>query len=93
MKEPKNNTSYLTLTLSDDIINQWKRYREWQHSKIEWLGDFYQDNGWIFTQVDGKRCHPSYFTHEIPRLGLSDYNEYLYYLEFKRLKEIRKAPR
>ena len=78
LKEPKTNTSYRTITLSDDIINQLKRYREWQLSEMERLGDFYQDNDWVFTQVDGKRCNPSYFTHEMTRLcaeaGVPHYN-------------------
>ena len=39
-----------------------------QLGEITRLGDFYQDNGWVFTQVDGKRCNPSYFTHEMSRL-------------------------
>ena len=68
LKEPKTNTSYRSITLSDDIINQLKKYREWQLGEIARLGDFYHDEGWIFTQVNGKRINPSNLTHEMPRI-------------------------
>lgn len=68
LKEPKTNTSYRTLTLPDEVINQLKKYREWQLGEITRLGDFYHDEGWIFTQVNGKRINPSNLTHEMPRI-------------------------
>lgn len=39
-----------------------KEYREWQIKRREELGDYMQENDYLFTQEDGRRLYPSTFT-------------------------------
>ena len=61
-KEPKTETSKRTLAVPDVLIETLKEYREWQMNRRAELGDYMQENDYLFTQENGKRLYPSTFT-------------------------------
>lgn len=61
-KEPKTETSKRTLAVPDVLIKTLKEYREWQRNRRSELGDYMEENDYVFTQENGKRLYPSTFT-------------------------------
>lgn len=61
-KEPKTETSKRTLAVPEVLIETLKEYRKWQINRRAELGDYMQENDYLFTQENGKRLYPSTFT-------------------------------
>ena len=61
-KEPKTETSKRTLAIPEVLIETLKEYKEWQDNRRTELGDYMQENDYLFTQENGKRLYPSTFT-------------------------------
>lgn len=59
---PKTNDSYRAISIPDILVEHLIKYKRWQDSEKERLGDFYHDNDWVFAQVDGNRINPHTFT-------------------------------
>ncbi len=61
-KEPKTEMSKRTLAVPEVLIETLKEYKEWQYNRRAELGDYMQENDYLFTQENGKRLYPSTFT-------------------------------
>lgn len=61
-KDPKTETSKRTITVSSILIETLKEYQEWQINRRNQLGDYMEENDYLFTQENGKRLYPSTFT-------------------------------
>lgn len=61
-KEPKTETSKRTLAVPEVLLETLKEYRKWQVERREELGDYMEENDYLFTQENGKRLYPSTFT-------------------------------
>lgn len=62
LKEPKTETSKRTITVSDTLIKVLREYYDWQKNRREELGDYMEENDYLFTQENGERLYPSTFT-------------------------------
>ena len=62
---PKSKTSFRTIPISDNLIRELLKYREWQEKKIDKLGELYKgkygDEARLFTTWDGKPVFDSTF--------------------------------
>ncbi len=61
-KEPKTETSKRTIAVPEVLIETLKEYKKWQQKRREELGDYMQENDFLFTQENGERLYPSTFT-------------------------------
>lgn len=61
-KEPKTETSKRTLSIPDVLLETLKGYKEWQINRRVELGDYMEENDYVFTQENGKRLYPSTFS-------------------------------
>ena len=61
-KEPKTEMSKRTLAIPKVLLETLKEYKEWQTKRREELGDYMEENDYLFTQENGKRLYPSTFT-------------------------------
>ena len=62
LKEPKTETSSRTISVADTLITALKEYRVWWLKRREELGDYMQENDFLFTQENGERLYPSTYT-------------------------------
>lgn len=60
---PKTKKSIRWVTMPVESMNDLIAYRQWQISERLRLGDYYQDQGFLFTQEDGSVMHPASVTH------------------------------
>ena len=61
-KEPKTEMSKRTLAIPEVSLETLKEYKEWQTNRRTELGDYMEENDYLFTQENGKRLYPSTFT-------------------------------
>ena len=61
-KEPKTKSGYRTLTISDTLIKQLKRYRTWQNMQRLRIGADWVDYDRLFTQWNGEPMYPDTLT-------------------------------
>ena len=61
-KEPKMKSGYRTLTISDTLIKQLKRYRTWQNMQRLRIGADWVDYDRLFTQWNGEPMYPDTLT-------------------------------
>jgi integrase len=61
LKKPKTEKSERTITVADTLITALSEYRNWWLKRRELLGDYMEDNEYLFTQENGKALHPSTF--------------------------------
>lgn len=61
-KDFKTETSKRTLAVPEVLIETLKEYKEWQINRRAELGDYMEDNDYLFTQENGKRLYPSTYT-------------------------------
>lgn len=61
-KEPKTEMSKRTLAIPEVLLETLKEYKEWQTKRRAELGDYMEENDYLFTQENGKRLYPSTFT-------------------------------
>ena len=59
---PKTATSDRWVTLPAETMQLLRQYRAWQNAKRLRLGEYYQDQGFLFAQDDGKPMHPDSVT-------------------------------
>ena len=62
-KSPKNETSVRNVALSENMLTQLKEYHKWQIEQKELLANQWHDEGWLFTQWNGKPMFPSTPSH------------------------------
>lgn len=62
LKKPKTEKSERTITIAETLVEALKEYREWWLKNKELLGDYMEDNDYLFTQENGKVLYPSTFT-------------------------------
>ena len=97
----KTKSSYRTLPMSDVIIEMLEKVREYQTQNKLLQSNDYVDEGYIFTNVDGRLIRPNYVTkhfkdvlekNNLPIIRLHDLRHsaasYLMYLGFS-MKEIQ----
>lgn len=61
IKEPKTHKSTRTITMPEILSKQLQEYKAWQDAKIKDLGDYYQNEDWLFTQPNGKLSSPGIY--------------------------------
>ena len=59
---PKTATSDRWVTLPAETMQLLRQYRAWQNAERLRLGEYYQDQGFLFAQDDGKPMHPDSVT-------------------------------
>jgi|GEM_PF-412486 len=62
LKEPKTEKSSRTITVADTLITVLGEYREWWLQQRNELGDYMEENDYLFTQNNGKILYPGTFT-------------------------------
>ena len=55
---PKTETSIRYVALPAETMQLLRHYRAWQASERLRLGEYYQDQGFVFTRDDGRPMHP-----------------------------------
>ncbi|MCD8207768.1 MAG: site-specific integrase [Bacteroidales bacterium] len=55
---PKTETSNRKISLPDGAVATLKEYRDWQEEEKQRLGEFYQDQNFVFSQDTGSPMHP-----------------------------------
>jgi len=61
-KEPKTATSIRRVPINADVLEELKKYKEWQDCIIESMGDKWQDNNLVLANSFGKAVDTSNFT-------------------------------
>lgn len=78
-KGTKNNSSYRTLHLPDELINMLTNLKQKQEEQKALLGENYKDNGYVMAWENGEPYRPNYLsdlfkkiidTNDLPPLGL-----------------------
>lgn len=59
---PKTDTSKRFITLPAETMQLLQQYKAWQSSESLRLGEYYHDQGFVFTQDDGSPMHPDSVT-------------------------------
>jgi len=59
---PKTATSDRFITLPLEAMELLRKYRAWQSGERLRLGEYYQDQGFVFAQDNGKSMHPDSVT-------------------------------
>lgn len=59
---PKTSTSTRYITLPADTMRLLRQYKLWQAAERLRLGEYYQNNGYVFSQDNGKPMHPDSVT-------------------------------
>ena len=59
---PKTERSKRYISLPAETMRMLKRYQTWQFSERLRLGEYYQDQGFVFAQDNGKPMHPDSVT-------------------------------
>ena len=59
---PKTETSDRYISLPAETVKLLRQYRAWQSGERLKLGGYYQDQGFVFSQDDGKPMHPDSVT-------------------------------
>ncbi len=59
---PKTATSDRFITLPLETMDLLRKYRAWQSRERLRLGEYYQDQGFVFAQDNGKPMHPDSVT-------------------------------
>ena len=59
---PKTSTSIRYVTLPTDTMRLLRQYKLWQAAERLRLGEYYQNNGYVFAQDNGKPMHPDSVT-------------------------------
>lgn len=59
---PKTETSVRYVTLPAETMKLLRQYRAWQNEERLRLGEYYQDQGFVFAQDNGKPMHPDSVT-------------------------------
>lgn len=62
LKDPKTEMSKRTLSMPDILTSVLKEYKKWQDNRRDELGDYMQENDYVFIQENGARLYPSTFT-------------------------------
>lgn len=79
---PKTEKSNRYITVPAETMQLLKQYRAWQNAERLRLGDYYQNNDFVFTQDDGKPMHPdsvgSWLTKFCKRHGLPHINAHAF---------------
>ena len=65
---PKTNSSRRTIALSGDAIDLLKDTRTRQLERRLAVGPLWQDNGYVFSQADGKPLHPDKVTNAFTKI-------------------------
>lgn len=58
----KSDASVRYVSLPAETMQLLREYQEWQESEIVRLGDYYENNGFVFAQDNGKPMHPDSIT-------------------------------
>jgi integrase len=66
---PKTKTSVRFVTLPPETMKLLRQYRAWQASERLRLGEYYQDQGFIFAQDNGSPMHPDSVTTWLDRFS------------------------
>ncbi|HHV63187.1 MAG TPA: site-specific integrase [Firmicutes bacterium] len=79
VKEPKTEKSRRTIPLSQETLDVLKAHKVAQNKERLLLGDQYQNNGLVFTTVDGRPLEPTYisgdyFHRMIKKAGVREIN-------------------
>ena len=59
---PKTDTSKRFITLPAETMQLLQQYKAWQSSERLRIGEYYHDQGFVFTQDDGNPMHPDSVT-------------------------------
>ena len=59
---PKTSTSTRYISLPADTMRLLRQYKLWQATERLRLGEYYQNNGYVFSQDNGKPMHPDSVT-------------------------------
>lgn len=75
---PKTETSIRSIKVPKDTMKLLREYRAWQSAEIIRLGEYYERNGFVFSQENGKPMHPDSVTdwlakfskrHDLPHIN------------------------
>lgn len=66
---PKTATSNRYVTLPLETMKLLRKYRVWQNEERLRLGEYYQDQGFVFAQENGKPMHPDSVTTWLDRFS------------------------
>lgn len=66
---PKTAKSIRYVSLPSESIQELKKYRAWQAAEILRLGEYYERNGFVFSQDNGKPMHPDSVTTWLDRFS------------------------
>jgi integrase len=67
-KDTKNKTSNRTLAIPTDIVELLLRERNRQEKNKQYLGDLYQDSGFVIVRDDGKPYRPNYLSGKFKKV-------------------------
>lgn len=63
LKEPKSDSGVRTLQIPSSLINMLKKHKVKQLEQKIFLGEAYNDKGFVFCREDGEPINPSTFSH------------------------------
>ena len=66
---PKTSTSNRFITLPSETMKLLRKYRAWQNEERLRLGEYYQYQGFVFAQDNGKPMHPDSVTTWLDRFS------------------------
>ena len=66
---PKTATSNRYVTLPQETMKLLRQYRAWQNEVRQQLGEYYQDQGFVFAQDNGNPIHPDSVTTWLDRFS------------------------
>ena len=73
-KEPKTKNSRRDMVIPERLVETLKKYRENQNIYAKMMGDGFNPDGWIFTEIDGHVMNPhtptKQFDHFLKRHGI-----------------------
>ena len=73
-KEPKTKNSRRDMVIPERLVETLKKYRENQNIYAKMMGDGFNPDGWIFTEIDGHVMNPQtptkQFDHFLKRHGI-----------------------
>lgn len=67
-KDTKNQSSNRTLKISEDIVELLSAEKAKQDKNKEYLGDLYEDSGYVVVRDDGKPYRPNYLSGKFKKL-------------------------
>ena len=68
--EPKNESSYRTLPMTDSVYDLLTAHKEQQNQRAEIMNSFYERNDYVCTWNDGKVISPNYLTKQFHKILL-----------------------